>query len=49
MSEGDEVAFRVSGKPLSLKFTSAEDHIAKVIRETSTFYEAEMLADARSR
>ena len=49
MSEGDEVAFRVSGKPLSLKFASAEDHIAKVIRETSTFYEAEMLADARSR
>lgn len=49
MSENDEVAFRVSGKPLSLKFASGEDHIAQVIRQTGTFYEAEMLADARSR
>lgn len=49
MSEDNDVALRVAGKSLSLSFASGEDHIAQVIRQTGTFYEAEMLADARSR
>lgn len=49
MSENSDVAFRVAGKSITLSFASGEDHIAQVIRQTGTFYEAEMLADARSR
>jgi len=49
MNENNDVAFRVAGKSVTLSFASGEDHIAQVIRQTGTFYEAEMLADARSR
>jgi FkbM family methyltransferase len=43
------VGFQVYGKHLTLSFASEEDHIAAVIRQTGTFYEAEMLSDVRSR
>jgi FkbM family methyltransferase len=49
MNETHDVAFTAAGKSLSLSFATAEDHIAQVIRQTGNFYEAEMLADARSR
>lgn len=49
MSENHEVTFKAAGKSVSLSFASAGDHIAQMIRQTGTFYEAEMLADARSR
>ena len=37
------------GGPFHLEFPTREDHIARVIEETGKFYEADMLADARSR
>ena len=37
------------GRTLHLRFETEDDHIAGVIRTTKTFYEAEMLADIRSR
>ena len=37
------------GRRLHLRFETDDDHIAGVIRKTATFYEAEMLADIRSR
>ncbi len=43
------VGFEAGGKHLTLDFDSEEDHIARTIRHTGTFYEAELLADARSR
>jgi FkbM family methyltransferase len=43
------VALEVGGKRLALSFGSEEDHIARTIRQTGTFYEAELLADVRSR
>jgi protein O-GlcNAc transferase len=43
------VAFTASGKHVTLHFASAEDHIAKTIEATGGFYEAELLADVRSR
>ncbi|WMT91984.1 FkbM family methyltransferase [Pelagibacterium sp. H642] len=49
MSEDHKVAFEAAGKTLSLGFASSADHIAHMIEQTGTFYEAEMLADARSR
>jgi FkbM family methyltransferase len=49
MSERHEVTFNAAGKSLSLGFASSADHIAQMIRQSGTFYEAEMLADARSR
>jgi FkbM family methyltransferase len=49
MSENHDIVFTAAGKSLSLSFASAEDHIAQMVRQTGTFYEAEMLADARSR
>ena len=49
MNASRDVAFTFSGKPVSLGFENSQDHIAEVIRKTGTFYEAEMLADARSR
>lgn len=43
------VGFEAGGKHLTLEFSSEEDHIARTIRRAGTFYEAELLADARSR
>lgn len=43
------VAFTTQGKRVTLHFASAEDHIAKTIEATGGFYEAELLADVRSR
>jgi FkbM family methyltransferase len=43
------VGFEAGGKHLTLVFGSEEDHIARTIRHTGTFYEAELLADVRSR
>jgi FkbM family methyltransferase len=43
------VGIEAVGKRLSLIFGNADDHIARTIQQTGTFYEAEMLADARSR
>lgn len=43
------VGFEAGGKHLTLDFSSEEDHIARTIRRTGTFYEAELLADVRSR
>lgn len=43
------VGFNSAGKSISLTFPSGQDHIAQMIRQTGTFYEAELLADARSR
>jgi FkbM family methyltransferase len=43
------VAFSAAGQRLTLHFASAEDHIARTIEATGGFYEAELLADLRSR
>lgn len=43
------VSFEAGGKQLTLAFGSADDHIARTIQQTGTFYEAELLADVRSR
>lgn len=43
------VAFTTQGKRVTLHFASAEDHIARTIEATGGFYEAELLADVRSR
>lgn len=43
------VGFEAGGKHLTLVFGSEEDHIARTIRRTGTFYEAELLADVRAR
>ena len=43
------IAFTASGKQLTLRFASAEDHIARTIESTGGFYEAELLADMRAR
>ncbi|WMT92618.1 FkbM family methyltransferase [Pelagibacterium sp. H642] len=49
MNEDHTVSFEAAGKMLSLSFASRADHIAHMIEQTGTFYEAEMLTDARSR
>jgi FkbM family methyltransferase len=43
------VSFTAAGKRVTLHFASAEDHIARTIEATGGFYEAELLADMRSR
>ncbi len=43
------VGFEAAGKHLTLDFSSEQDHIARTVRLTGTFYEAELLADVRSR
>jgi len=43
------VAFTAAGRQVTLRFASAQDHIARAIAGTGTFYEAELLADVRSR
>jgi FkbM family methyltransferase len=49
MTEDNTVTLTAAGRKLTLRFASSGDHIAEVIRSTGAFYEAEMLADARSR
>lgn len=43
------IAFTAAGKHLTLRFASEHDHIARIIDATGGFYEAELLADVRSR
>jgi FkbM family methyltransferase len=43
------VGFEAGGKQLTLAFASEHDHIARAIAHSGTFYEAELLADLRSR
>jgi FkbM family methyltransferase len=43
------VAFTAGGKQVTLRFASAQDHIARTMAATGDFYEAELLADVRSR
>jgi FkbM family methyltransferase len=43
------VSFSAGGQRVILHFASAEDHIARTIEATGGFYEAELLADMRSR
>ena len=47
--EGPAVDFKWDGKPVRLHFATEDDHIAKVVRNTKTFYEVEMLRDIRAR
>ncbi|MDB5538997.1 MAG: group 1 glycosyltransferase [Devosia sp.] len=49
MTQNHTVTLEAAGKHLTLSFPSEEDHIARVIRRTGTFYEAELLSDLRSR
>jgi FkbM family methyltransferase len=49
MSRPETVSFTAAGRSLTLGFASADDHIARAIRHSGTFYEAELLADVRSR
>ena len=49
MTETHTVAFDAAGKHLIFSFASDEDHIARMIRQSGTFYEAELLSDARAR
>jgi FkbM family methyltransferase len=49
MSEPHTVTFDAAGKHVTMRFSSALDHIARTIEQTNAFYEAEMLADLRSR
>ena len=43
------VDFKWEGRGISLRFPSADDHVAKIVRQTKAFYEMEMLLDVRSR
>jgi FkbM family methyltransferase len=43
------VDFKWEGRGISLRFPSADDHVAKIVRQTRAFYEMEMLLDVRSR
>jgi FkbM family methyltransferase len=43
------VDFKWEGRPIRLQFGDADDHIAKIIRNTGTFYEIELLRDVRAR
>jgi FkbM family methyltransferase len=49
MSEPHIVEFDSHGRHLRLRFASSDDHIARVIELSHSFYEAELLADIRSR
>jgi FkbM family methyltransferase len=48
-SSAPTVTFTAAGQQVTLRFASAQDHIARTIEGTGTFYEAELLADVRSR
>jgi FkbM family methyltransferase len=47
--QAPNVAFTMGGKQVTLRFASGQDHIARTIAATGNFYEAELLADVRSR
>lgn len=47
--QAPSVAFTAGGKQVTLRFASEQDHIARTIEATGGFYEAELLADMRSR
>jgi FkbM family methyltransferase len=47
--EGAAVDFKWDGRPVRLHFATEDDHIAKIVRNTKTFYEVEMLRDIRAR
>lgn len=49
MSGPNSVSFTAAGKAVTLSFASQDDHIARTIRQTGSFYEAELLYDVRSR
>lgn len=48
-NQAPTVAFTSGGRQLTLRFASEQDHIARIIEATGSFYEAELLADVRSR
>jgi protein O-GlcNAc transferase len=43
------VAFMAGGERVTMRFASEQDHISRTIGATGGFYEAELLADVRSR
>lgn len=47
--QAPSVAFTTGGRQVTLRFASEQDHIARTIGATGDFYEAELLADVRSR
>jgi FkbM family methyltransferase len=49
MSEPHIETIRTGGTTVTIGFASENDHIARVIRQTGTFYEAELLNDIRQR
>jgi FkbM family methyltransferase len=49
MSEPHVETIRSGGTTVRLGFASENDHIARVIRQTGTFYESELLNDIRQR
>jgi FkbM family methyltransferase len=49
MTDPHVETIRSGGATVSLGFASENDHIARVIRQTGTFYEAELLNDIRQR
>jgi FkbM family methyltransferase len=49
MSEPHVETIRAGGTTVTIGFASENDHIARVIRQTGTFYEAELLNDIRQR
>jgi FkbM family methyltransferase len=49
MSDAHTISFDAAGKHVTLRFANEIDHIARTIEHTRAFYEAEMLADVRSR
>lgn len=49
MSKDATVTLQAFGRRFRLSFADSDDHIARTIRDTGTFYEFEMLTDIRSR
>ena len=49
IDQAPSIAFAAGGKQMTLRFASEQDHIARTIEATGGFYEAELLADVRSR
>jgi FkbM family methyltransferase len=49
MSEPHIVGFDAHGRHVTLRFADPADHIARTIEQAHCFYEAELLADIRSR